>query len=217
MKKTATRILIFLLIAFFHQSYSQVSDRMDSIYRNKGADLPAWTVNFNLVGVAFYGPIIQMEFRVANRSYVVPWIRYSYAGAISQYQWTNFEDFNKYDPSSVAIAAGYKTFIPGDKNRQLIYYGFFGEFIHEKGLHNTDEHNEEYEQIRNAVAVYLNVGYRWQSKRNFYLSLGILPGFAYDIKNEGTFTVSQGPVPGINKEYRFIGMIDMAFGWNFYR
>jgi hypothetical protein len=215
MKKTASRLLILVFIALMHQSYSQVSERMDSIYRNKGADLPAYTINFNLVGVAFYGPIIQMEFRVANRSYIVPWIRYSYAGVVSQYQWTNFEDFNKYDPSSFGIAVGYKTFIPGDVNRQLIYWGFFGEFIHEKGLHNTDEHNEEYEQTRMAAAIYANVGYRWKSKRNFYISLGILPGFAYDLKNESIYTVSQGPVPGSSKQNRFIGMIDMAFGWNF--
>jgi hypothetical protein len=219
MKKTALFLLIITLTVFTIDSYSQLPEKMDSTLRAKGAEMPAWTVNFNLLDVAFYGPIIQLEFRVSNRSYVTPWVRYSYAGVISQYQWTNFESYNKYDPASFGIAVGYKTFLPGDVNRQTIYYGGFGEFISEKGLQNTDEPNEEFEQTRMSVAIYGNLGYRWKSQKNFYISLGILPGFAYDLKNESIYTRSQGPYNGPNlisdNRYRFIGMIDMSFGWNF--
>jgi hypothetical protein len=216
MKKAATYLLILAFMAFFHQAYSQYSqsERADSINRSKEASLPAWTFNFNPVGFGLYGPIVQLEFKVANRGYVVPWIRYSYAGVVSQYQWTNFESDSRYDPSSASIAVGYKVFIPGDEKDNLIFYGFFGEFIHEKGLHdmNTDY---QYDQTRNAIAVYGNLGYRWKSKRNFFVSLGILPGYTYDLKNEGTFSNSGGQKQGIHKENNFIGMLDINFGWNF--
>jgi hypothetical protein len=191
-------------------------ERMDSIYRQKEANLPAWTFNINLLDAALYGPIIQMEFKISNRGYIVPWLRYNYAGVVSNYNWTNFEDDSKYDPSSVALAVGYKKFIPGDDSRQLIYWGFFGEFIHETGMQNTGS-DYEYEQTRLAGAVYLNVGYRWKSRRNFYLSLGVLPGYYYDFQNEGTFTNSGGPYPEDFKKHNLTGMIDFSFGWNFER
>jgi hypothetical protein len=215
MKNTASFFLILAFFALSNLSFSQVSDRMDSIYRNKEANLPAWTFNLNLLDIAFYGPIVQMEFKISNRGYLVPWIRYSYAGVVSQYNWTNFEDYNKMDPVSTAIALGYKKFIPGDKNKQHIFWGFFGEFIYEKGLKDTDVSNYEYEQTRTAVAAYINVGYRWKSQRNFYWSLGILPGYYYDLKNEGVFTSSGGPYPEDFKKHNLTGMIDFSFGWTF--
>ena len=155
-----------------------------------------------------------MEFKISNRGYLVPWIRYSYAGVVSQYNWTNFEDDAKFNPVSTAFALGYKKFIPGDENLQNLYWGVFGEFIYEKGLKDTYDAYYEYEQTRTAVAVYINVGYRWKSQRNFYWSLGILPGYAYDIKNEAIYTGSEGP-KGDYKNSSLTGMIDFSFGWNF--
>ena len=216
MKKLTAYILVLTFLAIFSSTYAQYgdSDRADSILRNKEANLPAWTLNIDLLDIALYGPIIQMEFKISNRGYLVPWLRYSYAGVVSQYNWTNFEDDAKMDPVSTALALGYRKFIPGDKNLQHIFWGFFGEFIYEKGLKDTDVPNYEYEQTRTALAAYLNVGYRWKSKRNFYWSLGVLPGFYYDLKNEGIYTGSQG-VQGDYKKYGLTGMIDFSFGWNF--
>jgi len=214
MKKTAICLLIFAFIGLTMLSYSQPSVSSKSIFK-KSANLPSFSMNFNLVGIALYGPIIKAEFKVADRLFVAPMIRYSYAGVVSTYEWTNFEDISEYYPSSIALGAGLKAFITVRTNKKYIYYGLFGEYIHEKGLHDTDEPNFEYEQTRTAVAVYGNLGYRMNSKRNFYLDLGILPGYAIDLKNEGTFTGSQGPVSTVEKKNRFIGMFDIAFGWNF--
>jgi hypothetical protein len=217
--KRALPFLVFFAILVFSQPVlgqkKTMRQRIDSIFRNKEANLPSFTFNINPVGFGLYGPIIETEFKVANRGYFVPWFRYSYAGVVSQYQWTNFESDSKYDPISCAIGAGYKSFIPGDNMLQLIYYGFFGEFIYETGDQNIGS-DYEYEQTRMGVAAYLNVGYRWKSKRNFYLSLGILPGYIYDLKNEGTYLNSGGPVPDIAKKNRFTGMIDFSFGWNYW-
>jgi len=218
MKKAATCLLILAFIAICHQSHSQPSNRPGSILKKK-VELSGFTMNFNLIGVALYGPIIQAEFKLASRFFLVPMLRYSYAGIASQYEWTNFEDDSKYYPSSIAGGIGLKAFIPVKSKRQLIYYGIFGEFIHEKGLYNMNT-NYEYERTRMAVAVYGNLGYRWNFKRNFYIDLGILPGIAFDLKNEGLYHTgaSSGlPFPGIVKKNRFIGMIDFAFGWNLKR
>jgi hypothetical protein len=217
MKKLTLVLLTLAFAGIMRPAFSQYaqSQRADSIMRNKAANLPAWTLNFNLFDAALYGPIIEMEFKISNRGYLVPWLRYSYAGAVSQYNWTNFEDDAKMDPVSTAIALGYKKFIPGDKNLQHVYWGFFGEFIYEKGMKNTGS-DYEYEQTRTAVAAYLNVGYRWKSQKNFYWSLGILPGYFYDLSGDCTYTNSGGPVPDLNpKKHNLTGMIDFSFGWNF--
>jgi hypothetical protein len=208
-------ILAFLFIGFQSIAQKTADERADSIFRNKESNLPPWTLNINLLDIALYGPIIQMEFRISNRGYLVPWLRYSYAGAVSQYNWTNFEDDAAMDPVSTALALGYKRFIPGDKNLEHIYWGFFGEFIYEKGMKNMGS-DYEFEQTRTAVAAYINIGYRWKSQRNFYWSLGILPGYYYDLSGEGTYTNSGGPVPDFDpKKHNLTGMIDFSFGWNF--
>ena len=216
MKKTTLCLLILAFTTLFNQAYSQKtqSQTADSIAANRVAQLPAWTLNINLLDIALYGPVIQMEFKISNRGYLVPWLRYSYGGIVSQYNWTNFEDDAEFDPISTAFGLGYKKFIPGDKNLQHIFWGGFGEFIYEKGMKNMGS-DYEYEQTRTALAVYLNVGYRWNSQKNFYWSLGVLPGFYYDLKNEGTFTNSGGPYQEDFKKATFTGMIDFSFGWNF--
>ncbi len=218
MKKIIFVLTLVSLTALNYKGFSQVSERMDSIYRNKEANLPAWTFNFNPVGVALYGPIIQMEFKISNRGYLVPWLRYSYAGVVSTYNFTNFEDDSKYSPMSSALGIGYKKFIPGDVSRQHIYWGFFGEIMYDECLQNIGSTaGEEFNQTRIAAAAYLNVGYRWKSRRNFYWSLGILPGYVYDLKHEGTFTNSGGPVQQDFKGHKLTGMIDFSMGWNFER
>jgi hypothetical protein len=215
MKKAVTCLLIIVFTVLCHDSFSQPNKRSRSILK-RDLELSVFTMNFNLLGLALYGPVIQAEFKVADQLFVVPWFRYSYAGIASQYEWTNFEDDSKYYPSSLALGLGVKAFIFIKSKRQMVYYGGFGEFIHEKGLYNMNT-NYEYERTRLAIAVYGNLGYRWTSKRNFYFDLGILPGFAFDIKNEGLYHTgaSEGlPYPGIQKKNRVVGMIDCAFGWN---
>lgn len=216
MKKFVVILILISITTHSYKGFSQVSARMDSIYRNKEANLPAWTLNFNVADIALFGPIIQMEIKISNRGYLVPWLRYSYAGVVSTYNFTNFDDDSKFSPASAALALGYKKFIPGDVNNQHIYWGFFGEFMYENGMQNTNS-DYEFEQTRVAVAAYLNVGYRWKSRRNFYWSLGILPGYFYDLKNEGTYTNSGGPYPEDFKRNFLTGMIDFSMGWNFER
>jgi hypothetical protein len=214
MKKIAAYLLIFALIAICHHTYSQEAQKADSIYGERSAELPVVTWNFNPVGFALYGPILQVEFKISKKTFIVPWIRYSYLGAVSSYDWTNFESDQSYDPSSIAFALGIKKFLMGDKSLESIYYGFFAEYWHENGLHDTQTSGYEYEQTRNAIVIYGNLGYRWHSKKNFFVSMGILPGFAYDIKNDNIYTGSGGPKDVPSKKYRFIGMLDVSFGWN---
>jgi hypothetical protein len=214
MKKITLYLLTLGLAVICHHSYSQEAQKADSIFGDRSADLPLITWNINPVGIALYGPIIQMEFKVSKKCYIVPWIRYSYAGLVSTYQWTNFESDQKYDPSSIAFALGFKKFLTGDKSLQYIYYGFFAEFMHEYGLHDTETSGYEYKQTRNAIAIYGNLGYQWHAKKNFYINMGILPGVSYDLKNESIYIDSGGPKDVPVKDFRFIGMLDVAFGWN---
>jgi hypothetical protein len=213
MKKVTIGLLLLLLAAAPFDLFPQKTTRPGGALRQKGI-LPQSVLNLNLVGVGMYGPMVQMEFKITGSGYVSPWVRYSYAGVISQYEWTNFEDDSKLYPSAIAVGLGYKEYLQVSKRKQSVYYGGFGEFIHEKGLHNMDS-DYEYAQTRLAVAVYGNLGYRWQFKRSFLLSLGILPGFAFDLKNEGLYNTgaSEGLPYGDYKENRFVGMIDLTFGW----
>lgn len=214
-------IFLLTLLPFslaFSQKVAKPGNRMRGMNK-KQVIMPGMTLNFNLLNAALYGPIVQLEAKLSGKSYIVPFIRYSYAGVISTYQWTNFEDDSEYDPTSIALGIGYKHFLPLTNRKHFVYYGFFGEYIHEAGLHNTYDPKYEYEQIRHAVAVYGNLGYRWHSRKAFYISLGIMPGVAIDIKNKGYYTsgASEGLEYDDYSKTTFIGMIDFSFGWRIKR
>ncbi len=212
-------VTLFLLILLFGTSPLLSQNYNKSSLARKKLNIPGLTLNINPVGAALYGPIVQAEIKLTNPIALVPWIRYSYAGMVSTYQWTNFENDSEYSPSSVAVGLGLKKFISAKPRKNNVYYGGAVEFIHEKGLHNTYDPRYEYEQIRYAAAAYGNVGYRWKFKRSFYLNLGILPGVAFDIKNKGYY--SQGASEGLEYDdystISFIGQIDCSFGWDLQR
>lgn len=218
MKKVFALLVALSLASLHTQSFSQhMSGKMRGANK-KQVIMPAMTINFNLLNIALYGPMVQLEAKLGGKSFLVPFIRYSYAGVISTYQWTNFEDDSQYDPASIAGGLGYKAFLPLSNRKHFLYYGAFGEFIHEKGLHNMGT-EYEYRQKRLAVAVYGNLGYRWNLKKSFYLNLGIMPGIAFDIENEGLYNTgaSEGLLYGDYKKNQFIGMIDFSFGWRIKR
>lgn len=214
MKRTIVFLsLIFLLFegspAFSQHKYN------NNITRKKG-NIPNATLDINLLDAAMYGPIIAMEFKISHPNVIMPWFRYSYAGVLSQYQWTNFDSTSKYSPTSLALGLEYKRYLMTSSRNTQIYYGPAIEMIHEKGLHNIDpQYDYEYEQIRWAIAGYVNFGYKFKFKNNFFMNLGILPGVAFDIKNTGYYTTgaSEGLEYDTFNSISFIGMIDFAFGW----
>lgn len=212
-KKTVLLLLILPLVLIYSSLWSQPGGMP-----KKKVYMPGMMMNVNLLNAALYGPIVQLEAKLSGTAFLVPFLRYSYAGVASTYEWTNFEDDSQYDPSSVAGGIGYKKFRPLTKRKNFIYYGAFGEFIHEKGLHNMGS-EYEYRQTRIAVAAYGNLGYRWDFKRGMNMSLGILPGFAFDIENEGLYNTgaSEGLPFGDYKKNRFTGMIDFSLGWRLKR
>jgi hypothetical protein len=224
MKKRFTILLLLLLpfsVVFAQQLAKPIAkpgNRMRGMNK-KQVIMPGMLINFNLLDIALYGPIVQLEAKLSGRSYIVPFIRYSYLGVASTYQWTNFEDDSEYDPTSISAGVGYKRFLPMTNRKHFVYYGVFGEYIHEKGLHNTYDERYEYEQIRDAAAIYGNLGYRWNLRRAFFINLGILPGVAFDIKNKGYYTsgASEGLEYDDFSKISFIGMIDFSFGWRIKR
>jgi hypothetical protein len=218
MKKT---ILIFAVLFMLFESpllFSQRSSNNNLLTR-KGK-IPIVAMSLNLAGFAMYGPVLQIDFKFKHPFCLTPWIRYSYAGALSTYQWTNFESDSEYDPTSLAVGLELKRFLVTSSRKTYIYYGGAAEFIHDKGLHNIDpDYNYEYEQIRYAIAAYANLGYRFKMGKAFFVNLGIMPGVAFDIKNKGYYTkgASEGLEYDSFEKIKFIGMIECSLGWEVYK
>lgn len=214
MKKTILIITLLFLLFESPLIYSQKS-KNNNLLTRKGK-IPVLAMSVNLAGFAMYGPVIQMDIKLTHPYCVTPWIRYSYAGMISTYQWTNFESDSEYDPTSLAIGLELKRFLVTSSRKTYIYYGGALEGIHDKGLHNIDpDYNYEYEQIRWAIAVYANLGYRFKLGNTFFVNLGIMPGAAFDLKNKGYYTkgASEGLEYDSFEKITFIGMIECSLGW----
>ena len=218
MRRTIIILTILFCLVESPSVFSQRSSNNNLLTR-KGK-VPIVAMSLNLAGFATYGPVLQIDFKVKHPYCLTPWIRYSYAGLISTYQWTNFESDSEYDPTSMAVGLEFKRFLVTSSRKTYIYYGAALEGIHDKGLHNIDpDYNYEYEQIRWALAAYGNLGYRFKIGNNFFVNLGIMPGVAFDIKNKGYYTkgASEGLEYGSFEKIRFIGMIEVSLGWEVYK
>ncbi len=177
--------------------------------------LPSMLINFDMLGLLELGPIIQLEIKLYDRLYLVPWLRYSYAGLASQYVWTDFEDGRKYSPASFGFALGFKEYWPLEKRKRLIYTGIFCEYSYDKAWREMDTRWES-EQTRNGIAALANVGYHWRIKRNFFLNLGVIAGVSFDLENQSVYTTEPnyiGVVERDAKATRFVGVVEFAFGW----
>jgi len=176
---------------------------------------PGTAIDFNLLGVAQAGPVIQLEILTVKGLYVVPSIRYSYLGYASRVLMTSLDSDSKYSPASFGGGIGIRQFFALQKKNRMVFVGLFGEYSNDKATYNLDSQWES-ERIRNAVNVMANVGYRWWFRKDFFLHVAIYGGLSIELKDESRYQL--GAYKGdLEKDYKntpFVGLIDFTFGWN---
>jgi hypothetical protein len=200
---------------FYELTLEATSESQGIYHEPRWVSWPAAAINFNMLGLAQTGPVVQLDIHLGHGLYLVPSLRYNYLGYASHNLFTFFESDSKYSPAAYGLGIGVRHFFALQKKDNLVFVGLFGEYSHDIVSYNLDSQWES-ERIRNAVSVVANIGYRWWFRKGFFVHLGIYGGLSFELKDESRYLL--GAYKGdLEKDYKntpFVGLIDFTFGWN---
>jgi hypothetical protein len=158
-----------------------------------------------------------MDIHLHRGLYIVPTLRYNYAGLASHHLMTSYDsDSMRYSPAGFGAGLGVRHFFALQKKNQLVFVGLFGEYSSDRASYNLDEAQWESERNRQAVNVLANVGYRWWFKKGFFLHVAGYGGISFEMKDESRYLhgAYEGDLEKDFKNAPFVGLVDFSFGWN---
>lgn len=193
-------------------SYSDADDFTKTTFlplRKEFKPLPSRTININALGLLQFGPIIQGEYKVAERGYVTPHIRIPYLGLLYHViNWDDRSDEVQVSPAALGIGMGYKYLMPVDKGAWYIGGGAEYSFGSSKG----DDGNE-WESSFSNVALMSNGGFRWRwPEKNKVLSVGAYIGIYSALRDEWWYVSDPGRTYD-ERSTTGLFMLELAFGW----
>ncbi|MGD1841800.1 MAG: hypothetical protein ACFB0B_13025 [Thermonemataceae bacterium] len=190
------------------------TSRTTSNARNNDGTFPDQSINVNPLGLLQFGPIVQYEHRIGERSYIVPYFRYAFAGVLTHVIWLSGSavDEGSLSPASAAIGLGFKTFSnPGN----TWYYGGFLDFAWISAEYNPDTPRAT-EESATELGFYGNVGYRWKGRRNprSAVNVGLIMGVGTSLSSEET-RVDNGEFVADNSSTLLVAMLELSFSFDF--
>lgn len=180
-----------------------------SVPSRQGNELPNASFNVNMLGLLQFGPIFQYEGKIGERTYIVPYFRYAYAGVVTHLLWTGFDE-GRLSPGTAAIGMGLKGF--ANPNGHTWYYGGFLDYHWAKANYDVGEVYETVEKGTYLSAI-SNIGHRWRYQNGSYLNVGIFAGTSFTLKEEERYLYS-GELYSSDTGITFFAMLELSFGWD---
>ena len=176
----------------------------------EGPALPKASIQVNPLGLLQFGPIIQYETRISDKGYLVPYFRYAFAGLLTHVVWTGLGGDDYLSPASAALGLGLRNF--AQPNGHSWYYSVLADLSWTTANYDVGWQYETQEKATN-LALILNPGYRWRKPGGNNLSVGLLTGVGFTLKDEERY-VSDGSLYGSYNDIAFFGMLELSFGWD---
>lgn len=170
--------------------------------------LPKRTFNINPLGLLQFGPIVQGEFKVNDRGYLVPHVRIPYLGILYHViNWDDGSDEVSISPLALGLGGGYKVLFPVEKGAWYLGGALDYSFGSSSGTDGAGSWDSKFQN----VAIMSNGGFRWRSTRKrSVLSVGAYVGVSLPVQDE--WTGSRGD-SGDDRTIIPMGMLELSFGW----
>lgn len=170
-------------------------------------------MSINLLGVIQFGPIIQYEFSVSDNLYLYPSLRIGYLGYLYHVAWgVTSSDSDYLTSPCLGLGFGIRGFSPNPSGG-AVYYGGLIEYNTAKAVWSEKETDETYEKY-SGLAIMGNFGYRWRYESGMFLNVGIYGGPNITLSDK-EFNKSDDSLKDEYSEMRFIGFLELSFGWEF--
>lgn len=188
---------------------AKVEPASQPVSRSTDSELPQLSFNINPLGLLQFGPIFQLESKIAPQTVIAPYFRYAFAGVATHAIWTGFEEDSELSAGTAAVGVGLKNFATTDDSW---YYGGILDFSWATARYDVSEIDAT-EEKATTLALVSNFGYRWRSGRGTYINVGLLAGASFDLKAEERF-ISTGDLYSDNAAVGIFGMFELSFGWD---
>jgi len=193
------------------QTTSRQKETDQTLEKKESSSLPQTSFNINPLGLIQFGPIFQLEVKVAPRSYLTPHFRYAFAGVLTHAVWTEFEEDSELSAGTAAIGVGLKSFAETTGNTW--YYGAVVDLGWATARYDVSETSASEEKATTLSAL-SNVGYRWRSTHNTYVNVGLYAGVSFDLKAEER-RLDNNELIEMTDETTLFAMLEISFGWEF--
>ncbi|MEQ8904435.1 hypothetical protein [Ekhidna sp.] len=165
--------------------------------------------NVNPLGFLQFGPIFQYEVALSDRTYIVPYFRYAFAGVVTHAAWTGFEEDSELSAGTAALGLGLKSYA---QDGNSMYYGGFLDFSWGTARYDVSEIDATEEKATN-LGLISNFGYQWRTGDSSYLNLGLYAGASFTLKDEERY-INTGELYASYNEVVIFAMLELSFGWD---
>jgi hypothetical protein len=162
---------------------------------------PFANLSFNAGGLLVAGPMLEVDFRIAKKSYLGLYYINHYLGLFAGTM--IFEgDPISFSPRSMGAGLMFKHyFLPNEKMNSL-YTGLYLGYSVNEGIYFHGYPNEGTERLKD-ILLFGSAGYRWNVGKRLYVLTGVQFGIAYTFEDKYYRTYSFDETTGtfIKKEY----------------
>jgi hypothetical protein len=208
LRQAGLTVLLFvisgLLFAQTPKGPSSASLLLPGHEMQSGTEEQKWPfahLGFNAGGLIVAGPMLEVDLRIAKKSYLGLYYVNHYLGLFAGT--LVFEgDPISFSPKSMGAGLYFKHyFLPNEKMNSL-YAGLYLGYSYNEGTYHYGYPNEGVERLKD-ILLFASAGYRWNVGKRLYVLTGVQFGIAYTVKDEYFRTYSFDETTGtfIKKEY----------------
>lgn len=198
MKSIKVLLAMAVIFGVFQQGFAQDE------YGMRSTRYPVKTnIQFNPMGFLQFGPMVQLEIKVAPHFVVFPHVRFAGLGLLSHL----VVDYDNLDVSSMAFGGGMRVLPGSGKHRP--YFGFISEYGWGTGSDESGAYYDGGEYRHAYVTIVGNGGFRWRFS-SMFIQVGGYAGVVIETEDKRVdYNVDYG------NDVEFLGMLEFAFGFEF--
>lgn len=191
-------VMMFVFAGLLQFSYAQDEYGMGgNVYPLKN------NIQINPAGFLQFGPMVQLEIKVAPSVVIFPHVRLAGLGLLSHLA----VDYDNLDVSSMALGAGVRMLPGSGKHRP--YFGIVGEYGWGTGSDNAGEYYNAVNYEHTYFTIVGNGGFRWRFG-SMFIQAGGYAGVVIETSDRRL-----DPVIEYGNDTEFIAMLEFAFGFEF--
>jgi hypothetical protein len=151
---------------------------------------PFFSFSFNAASIIVMGPMAQIDFRIAEKTYVGAYYVNHHMGILASSIIFD-SDITDFSPKSMGGGINLKHYFKVNEKLNAWYYGIYLGYSYNEATYHSGLANEKVEQAKD-ILLFGSGGYRWNFGKHFYGLAGLMFGVAdaYDDKLISTYTIN---------------------------
>jgi hypothetical protein len=201
--KPACFTILFYLISSLSFSQSLASSSTSNLNLPEDEEWPSISLSLNAAGFLVIGPVVQVDFRIAKKTYLGAYYMYHHMGLFAGTLIFD-SDITAFSPKSMGAGINLKHYFKVNEKRNAWYFGIYLGYSYNEATYHSGYPNEKVERV-DDILLFGSGGRRWNFGKHLYVLTGLQFGIAYtyDGKIYSTYTLNSQTGTYIKEETLF--------------